>query len=550
MNNFTNYILNLNEEKFKSNLSSTVVNKIRTDGFVIPDYRLSLDFSSITELLMGENIYGDKKLGLREIIQNSIDACLVRNEIESSHTYTPTITIEIDNDKKIFSIKDNGIGMSEEIIKSYFLNIGKSYYRSDIFKINDFEYNPIGSFGIGFLSCFLLSDEVTIETRYYKNKEKHIIELENGDEYISFNSTIDVNFNGTTINLNLDHVLKAFDNNEDEIEKFINKYFVNDDFDLIIVNNGSKKEIDIPIEKHKKEEKNVIHIDISKYVRKFKGFISIRNTHKFIRDIGDLNIKSNNVYFIENGNIKKMNMSLKDIIKKEDNTLTYLHIPLYEACDRDKFEKVYEILDNDIDATMDKIDSTDDLYIFYPPDNQDNLEDTETLDSPYESLFDDDISLDDLLQMYNFDLFAPKIIKIKINIFEDDTIEILEEFKTVKSHRHYWYYQSNVKINLFLRSILVKDFTFENQLLAQTISLVGLTVNVYSKEIAPNISRNGLLPESQKILNNTINIAIHLAAIENFKFNTEKQLLIKFIKKKLLIGTHLISKEKLKEYGL
>ena len=551
LKHFADFAIQLDDDKFNNNLSETVVNKISTNGFKISDYKLSLDFRSITELLMGENIYGDKKLGLREIIQNSIDACLIRKEIEEIHTYMPTITIEINSEENVFYIRDNGIGMSEEIIKGYFLNIGKSYYRSDIFKINDFEYNPIGNFGIGFLSCFMLSDEVKIETRYYKNKEKHIIELENGDEYIGFNSVNDPNFTGTSISLKLDNVLNAFQQTNNEVEKFINEYFVNNDFNLIIIDNKEQRNINIPIEKYEIEKKNIINIDISTYLDKVKGFISIRNTHKFLKTVHDLNIKSKYIYFIENGKLDKMNKSLKDTIHKKSNSLTYLHIPIYDNCDRDDFEKVYEILDNDIDATMDKIDPIDNIYIFYPPENQSELHDKETFDFLDEDLFDENITIQDLLELHNSDTFAPKIIKNKINIFEKENIETLEEYKIVKFHKYSWYRESNEKINLFLRSILVKDFTFENQLMAKTISLVGLTINVYLKEIVPNISRNELLPESNSLLNNTINLVTHLAAIDNFKFNDEeKQILIEFIKTKLLINPHLVTKERLQEYGL
>lgn len=547
---FLDFTLQLDSNKYYSNLSPFVVTKIKTIGFKISDYKLSLDFNSITELLMGEKIYGDKKLGLREIIQNSIDACLVRKEIENSLTYIPTITIEIDTENNNFIIKDNGIGMSEEIIKNYFLNIGKSYYKSDIFKINDYKYNPIGSFGIGFLSCFMLSDEVEIETRYYKNNEKHSIQLENGDEYIAFNTVNDITFQGTSINLKLDQILNVFNRNVDEIESFINEYFVNDDFNIVMIKNKEIINIDTPIEKYKKDEKNIINIDINKYLDKVKGYISIRNTHKFIKDIQDLNIKSKNLFYIDNERIREMNRQLKTIITK-DNTLSYIHIPLYDDADKDEFEKVYEILDYDIDATMDKIDSVDDIYLFYPPEKQNELIDKETFNNQEEDLFYENVLLKDLLEEYDTEYFAPKVIKKEINIFENKNIEIFEEYKLVHFYKYPWYKKSPETINLFLRNILVKDFTFDNQLMAMTINLVGFSINVYLEEIVPNISRNELLPESKSILNNTINLVIHLAAIDSFKLNSEeKSILLEFIKEKLLVNPYLISKEKLKEYEL
>lgn len=91
-------------------------------------YKLSIDFKSITTLLMGEKIYGEKSLGLRELIQNSIDACKVRKEIEDTNfeygedLYAPTIKIILDPQKGEVIIKDNGCGMSERNILKKFID--------------------------------------------------------------------------------------------------------------------------------------------------------------------------------------------------------------------------------------------------------------------------------------------------------------------------------------------------------------------------------------------------------------------------------------------
>lgn len=62
------------DKRYLLTISTMVHNKIRTKGFNFSDFKLSLDYKAVTSLLMGENIYGDKKYGLRELIQNSIDA--------------------------------------------------------------------------------------------------------------------------------------------------------------------------------------------------------------------------------------------------------------------------------------------------------------------------------------------------------------------------------------------------------------------------------------------------------------------------------------------
>ena len=70
-----------NNIKYHLNLTTKVEDMVNTKGFQYSDLRLNLDYAAITELLMGKNIYGDSKLGLRELIQNSIDACKIIKEV-------------------------------------------------------------------------------------------------------------------------------------------------------------------------------------------------------------------------------------------------------------------------------------------------------------------------------------------------------------------------------------------------------------------------------------------------------------------------------------
>ncbi|MGF2411647.1 MAG: HD domain-containing protein, partial [Ferruginibacter sp.] len=176
---------------------------IQTEGYSFSDYKMTLEFKAISSLLMGEKIYGSKSLGLRELIQNSLDSCRIRQETENlkkefgQDAYEPKIKVILDKEKNQAIVKDNGTGMSMEVIKKHFLNIGVSYYNSTDFLLKDFDYKPIGNFGIGFLSCFMLSDDVKVMTRHYKSKNKYLIELEKGNEWTSLTESEDVVFEGT-----------------------------------------------------------------------------------------------------------------------------------------------------------------------------------------------------------------------------------------------------------------------------------------------------------------------------------------------------------------
>lgn len=115
--------------------------------------------------LLIEPLYGDNpSYGIRELIQNSVDACKTRK------IHNPNITIKLDKDYLI--INDNGIGMSIDVIKNYFLSVGSPFLESSHWKEANSDNTIIrnGRFGIGVLASFLLGD--TIEVITYKDTKE------------------------------------------------------------------------------------------------------------------------------------------------------------------------------------------------------------------------------------------------------------------------------------------------------------------------------------------------------------------------------------------
>lgn len=120
-----------------------------------------IKFNSNLLPLLSRTIYLNKSASLRELIQNSVDACKIRKSIEID--YHPKITIEYNNQQ--LEISDNGVGMNLKDINHYFLNVGKSS------KIEEYKYEGIaGKFGIGFLASFILGDEATVSTKKYNSE--------------------------------------------------------------------------------------------------------------------------------------------------------------------------------------------------------------------------------------------------------------------------------------------------------------------------------------------------------------------------------------------
>lgn len=143
--------------------------------------KFSLNKNQIIDLLMGTELYGKSEVALRELIQNSIDACLVRDKMCKAwgEEYTPHIRVSYYSKNNIdyLEVFDNGIGMDQHIIDNYYSNVGSSYYKSreffDLMSEVNFTYKPISRFGIGVLSCFMVSDSLEVDTKRVIGKYKY-----------------------------------------------------------------------------------------------------------------------------------------------------------------------------------------------------------------------------------------------------------------------------------------------------------------------------------------------------------------------------------------
>jgi len=148
-------------------LYSDVLYEIEPDGYTPIDLKFTVDSSAGLQLFMGNRLYSDKRVFLRELIQNAVDACNYRKLVDNH--YSPAIAIEFNNDISTIKVRDNGIGMTRQWIEKYFLAIGISFYQSDeIRNVNRdprIDFGFISQFGIGFLSSFQVADKIIIKTR-------------------------------------------------------------------------------------------------------------------------------------------------------------------------------------------------------------------------------------------------------------------------------------------------------------------------------------------------------------------------------------------------
>ncbi len=328
-------------KKYAFNVSTKIDDCVCTEGFKYSDLRLNLDYSSITELLMGKNIYGDKKLGLRELIQNAIDACNIMQEIQSNgydETIKPQITISYSEKNHYVKIKDTGIGMTLDVVKKHFLNVGKSYYKSNEYLYENYKYRPIGQYGIGFLACFLLSDNVLVKTKHYDKNEINQIELEKNSEYVVTNTEETGTFYGTEILLDYDKFFEVFTDRND-IKNFLERYFYTS-IPIFLKNDDTKETITITnccdniIQNKTNKERNAKCEDVicSEYSKQISGCIKLQES-PCIKRFEINNIGENWYYYNSGENIFERLL---------DNELHegYYYLLEYAQIDKDTYNKI------------------------------------------------------------------------------------------------------------------------------------------------------------------------------------------------------------------
>lgn len=182
--------------------------------------------------LLIQPLYGDNpSFGVRELIQNAVDACNERGALEKGGYLNDEATIDvcIDSKEKTFTITDNGIGMTKDTILNYYLSVGSSYrYSEDYYdKFIDNSKSSVarsGKFGIGVLAMFLIGKTSRIITRNVDDDKGYYFALELEQNNIDI-QRVECSV-GTSIIIDLDDQrLNYFKTNNCDIFDYSNSHF-------------------------------------------------------------------------------------------------------------------------------------------------------------------------------------------------------------------------------------------------------------------------------------------------------------------------------------
>ncbi len=121
-------------------------------------------------------LYSDKDIFLREIVANGVDAVTKHKKlaemgeaVKEDNGYK--IVVTVDEKAKTLTVEDNGIGMTADEVEKYITQIAFSGAEDFLQKYEKASGDGIiGHFGLGFYSAYMVSENVEIYTKSYKDE--------------------------------------------------------------------------------------------------------------------------------------------------------------------------------------------------------------------------------------------------------------------------------------------------------------------------------------------------------------------------------------------
>ncbi len=175
-------------------------------------------------------LYSDKDIFLREIVANGIDAITKYKKLidmgearEDENDNHYCVKISVDKDAKTLTVEDNGLGMTEEEVEKYITQIAFSGAADFLSKYEKAGGDGIiGHFGLGFYSAYMVSDDIEIFTKSYREDAKGV-HWESDGESVYTIGECDKKERGTKIVMHISDGEKEF-LEEARIRSLIGKY--------------------------------------------------------------------------------------------------------------------------------------------------------------------------------------------------------------------------------------------------------------------------------------------------------------------------------------
>jgi molecular chaperone HtpG len=185
----------------------------------VDQIKFEVETQRVLEILSRE-IYDSPLALLRENVQNAYDAVLMRCAKDNSDLATGQIDITLQG--SLLRVKDNGIGMTEEVLRNHFWKAGSSGKRTQLAS----QAGVIGTFGIGAMANFGIATKLELKTRSSSSSETLISialrdTLSIAEECITLERLKDEREEGTEITVTLEPQVQL---SEQQAKQYLQSY--------------------------------------------------------------------------------------------------------------------------------------------------------------------------------------------------------------------------------------------------------------------------------------------------------------------------------------
>jgi molecular chaperone HtpG len=205
------------------------------------EFEFKAEMKQLLNLIV-HSLYTHPEIFVRELVSNASDAL---NKLRFKRLTNPDILqpdaelgikIKLDKENGIFSIEDSGIGMNNEELTANLGTIASSgtlqFLKNMKEQQKSLDGNMIGQFGVGFYSIFMVTDEVTVETRSADAEGKAYKWISKGEEKYIIDES-DKETRGTTITFKLKDEYKEYAEDY-TVKNVLNKYSNFVDFPIYV----------------------------------------------------------------------------------------------------------------------------------------------------------------------------------------------------------------------------------------------------------------------------------------------------------------------------
>lgn len=193
-------------------------------------------------------LYSEKDIFLREIVANAQDAITKHKKLvdlgEATAEEHYRVTVTVDKKSGTLTVEDNGIGMTEEEVEKYITQIAFSGAADFVDKYEKAGGDGIiGHFGLGFYSAYMVSSEVEIFTKSYREDASAVHWSSDGNSTYTIGDC-DKDTRGTKIVMHISDDEKEF-LKEATVRELLRKYCSFMPYEIYL--NPTGKEDDKPV---------------------------------------------------------------------------------------------------------------------------------------------------------------------------------------------------------------------------------------------------------------------------------------------------------------